>query len=78
MKQYIVNFVSAKDSSETIMTRFSDLLNNPPKGYHVDNYFGISGDDETYRRYVVVYKLDDPIIETIKEAHRKFKGENDN
>lgn len=78
MKQYIVKVIVRDGEKDVDMfKRFEDALNNPPENYHVDGWQGIAGDDEVYRRYVIVYKLDDPKVDVVSTGYRKFKGDNE-
>ena len=57
---------------------FGIALNNPPKGYYVHDYFCVPGDEDAYRVFLVIYKLNESDSELVKGTHRKFKGEHGN
>jgi len=63
--------VTHKDHGDHMIEAWQDALNNPPKGYEVDSYQGMPGDEESRRRYIVVYKLIDTHIDI--PSGRKFK-----
>lgn len=79
MKQYILKKI-ARNKFNTVAdfdAAFEDALNNPPKGYDINNYFYNSivygsNDDKFASAYRIVYKRIPEAITPITTG-RKFK-----
>lgn len=75
-KKYIAKsvYVASYENWNSVQQEFEDLLNNPPNGYEVDNYFYTPNSKDDYATWQVVYKkIPAEAVVAQDNDYRKFK-----